>query len=60
MSGHGTIVLGSGAAATAVILPNTSSNRVITVVAIFTSILGVMVLVTTVGRLIAKKASAHK
>ncbi len=50
-------VLGTGTvAASAIVLPNTGSNRLMAVVAMVTLFVGVAIIVTTLARLVAKKA----
>ena len=54
---YGGVVLGAGTtAAAAVVLPNTGNNSIVALVAVVTLVVGIAITVTTVGRLIAKRA----
>lgn len=54
---YGGVVLGAGTtAAAAIVLPNTGDSRLMAVAATVTLAVGVVTLVTTVARLIAKNA----
>lgn len=53
----GGVVLGAATTATAaVVLPNTGSNQVLTIVAFTSMICGITIVVTSVARFVAKKA----
>lgn len=53
----GGVVLGAATTATAaVVLPNTGSNHVLTIVAFTSMICGITIVVTSVARFVAKKA----
>lgn len=55
-SGAGVVLGASTTATAAIVLPNTGSNRLLTVVATITLVTGLVILTTTVARLIAKRA----
>lgn len=55
-SGAGAVLGASTAATAAIVLPNTGSSRLLTVVATITLVTGLVILTTSVARLIAKRA----